>query len=232
MARPPRLDLPGIPQHIVQRGVDRRPCFVLEVHYREYLRHLSEQAAKYGCQIHAYALMCNHVHLLATPSSAGGIGRLMQELGRRYVAFFNFTMERTGTLWEGRFKSCLVDSEAYVLRCYRYIELNPVRAGIVADPGGFKWSSFRHNGIGQADLLISPHPAFEALGRSAEERIRTYRAFVGEGCRTDELRDIRTMTTRQRAFGSKQFQEGLEAAHGRPMGIVNRGRPRIQREPE
>jgi putative transposase len=156
----------------------------------------------------------------------------MQELGRRYVAFFNFSMERSGTLWEGRFKSCLVDSEAYVLRCYRYIELNPVRAGIVADPGSFKWSSFRSNGIGQEDPLISPHTAYETLGRSKEERIRAYRAFVAEGSRTDELKDIRAMTTRQRAFGSKQFQEELEAVHGRPMGCVNRGRPRMKREPE
>jgi putative transposase len=156
----------------------------------------------------------------------------MQEVGRRYVAFFNFTMERTGTLWEGRFKSCLVDSEAYVLRCYRYIELNPVRAGIVTDPGCFRWSSFACNGNGRPDPVVSPHTAFEALGKSPEERRRTYHAFVAEGCRTDEIRDIRTMTTRQRAFGSKRFQEELEAVHGRPMGIVNRGRPRIEREPE
>src|SRR5690348_3885683 len=105
MARPPRIDIPGVPLHIVQRGVDRRPCFVLEVHYREYLRHLREQAEKFGCHVHAYVLMCNHVHLLATPQDRGGAGRLMQELGRRYVAYFNFTMGRTGTLWEGRFKS-------------------------------------------------------------------------------------------------------------------------------
>src|SRR4249919_39723 len=147
MPRPTRLDLAGVPQHVVQRGVDRRPCFVLEIHFREYLRHLADEAERYDCRIHAYVLMCNHVHLLATPVENGGIGRLMQGLGRSYVPFFNLMMDRTGTLWEGRFKSCLVDSDAYLLRCYRYIELNPVRAGITGDPGAFRWSSYHCNGL-------------------------------------------------------------------------------------
>ena len=232
MPRPPRLDLPGVPHHVVQRGVDRRPCFVLEIHYLEYLRHLFEQAKKFHCQVHAYALMCNHVHLLATPDSAGGIGRLMQELGRRYVAYFNHTMGRTGTLWEGRFKSCLVDSDIYVLRCYRYIELNPVRAGIVNRPGAFRWSSFNANGLGLPDERLTRHPAYESLGGSLADRIRAYRAFVSPGCAMEDLEEIRAMTSRQRAFGCKQFKDELEASHGRPMGLVNRGRPRIEREAE
>jgi len=232
MPRPPRIDLPGIPQHIVQRGVDRRPCFVLEIHYREYLRHLAELAERFECQVHAYALMCNHVHLLATPADAGGIGRLRQALGRRYVAFFNFTMQRTGTLWEGRFKSCLVDSETYVLRCYRYIELNPVRAGIVDLPAGFQWSSFHRNGLGRDDALITPHLAYQELGQCDMERAATYRSFVSEGCERAEADRIRAMTSRHRAFGGKQFTEGLENAHDRAMGIVKRGRPRKATEAE
>jgi putative transposase len=225
MPRPPRLDLPGIPQHVVQRAVDRRPCFVLEVHYREYLRHLLEQGAKYGCHVHAYALMVNHVHLLATPMEPGGIGRLMQAVGRNYVGFFNLLMERTGTLWEGRFKSCLVDSGAYVLNCYRYIELNPVRAGIVQDPGDFRWSSFRCNGTGQADPVITPHSVYMALGLSAEERTRAYREFVAQGCNGREVDEIRLMTSHQRAFGGADFRRDLAARFGRPMGFVKRGRP-------
>jgi putative transposase len=226
MTRPTRLDLSGIPQHVVQRGVDRRPSFVLEIHYKEFLRHLHEQANKFDCQVHAYALMCNHAHLLVTPREAGGVGRLMQELGRRYVAFFNFTMGRTGTLWEGRYKSCLVDSESYVLRCYRYIELNPVRAGITKDPGSFRWSSFGFNGLGHDNELIAPHPAYMSLGSSRLERAAAYRFLVAQGCEHRDADEIRTMTARQRAFGSKRFQAELEAVHGRPMGIINRGRPR------
>ena len=226
MPRPPRLDLPGIPQHVVQRGVDRRPCFVLEGHHLQYLRHLLELAEKFGCEVHAYVLMSNHVHLLATPSERGGIGRLMQALGRRYVGFFNSDMGRTGTLWEGRFKSCLVDSEAYVLRCYRYIELNPVRAGIKVDPGSFRWSSFPSNGLGKSDPLVRPHPAYQALGETAKGRVEAYRAFVAQGCESIEADEIRAMTSRHRAFGRPSFKQELEAEHFRPMGLVKFGRPR------
>jgi putative transposase len=232
MPRPPRLDLPGLPLHVVQRAVDRRPCFILEIHYREYLRNLLEQSERFGCQVHAYALMCNHVHILATPTTAGGVGRLMQSVGRRYVGFFNLLMERKGTLWEGRFNSCVVDSNQYLLRCYRYIELNPVRAGISPDPGAFRWSSFLHNGLGRIDPLITPHPAYLALGSSTAERTKIYRAIVAQGCERREADEIRAMTSRQRAFGGKEFKEALEATHGRPMGIVRLGRRPLKPEAE
>ena len=231
MPRPIRLDLPDIPQHIVQRGVDRRPCFVLEAHYREYLHFLREEADRFGCEVHAYALMCNHAHILATPRVTGGIGQLMQSLGRRYVGFFNFSMGRTGTLWEGRFKSCLVDSEAYVLRCYRYIELNPVRARVVDCPGAFPWSSFACNGEGRPDPLVTPHRTYQGLGSSLEERLAAYCAIVGVGCAESEADEIRAMTSRHRAFGSDAFKRELEAVHRRPMGLVKRGRPTVL-EPE
>src|SRR5207342_769567 len=132
MARLPRLDLPGIPQHIVQRGNDRQPCFADNADYLRYRQELGEAAFKHGCALHAYVLMTNHVHLLVTPAEPGAASRMTQAIGRRYVASFNARYRRTGTLWEGRFKSALVDSEHYVLACYRYIELNPVRAAIVA----------------------------------------------------------------------------------------------------
>ena len=176
--------------------------------------------------------MCNHVHLLATPSESGGIGRLMQSLGRRYVGFFNLMMERTGTLWEGRFKSRLVNTDAYLLRCYRYIELNPVRAGITGDPGGYRWSSFPCNGLGRFDPLVTQHPTYQALGSSTLERCAAYRAIVAQGCERVEADQIRAMTSRQRAFGGQQFQQGLEAFHHRPMGVVKRGRPHMAPETE
>jgi putative transposase len=156
----------------------------------------------------------------------------MQELGRRYVAFFNFTMDRTGTLWEGRFKSCLVDSEHYALQCYRYIELNPVRAGITPGPEEFRWSSYRSNGLAVHDPLVAPHPAYQSLGASSIERLRAYRDFVRQGCESRDLEQIRAMTSRQRAFGSKEFKDELEAVHHRPMGTVHRGRPRLESKAE
>jgi putative transposase len=176
--------------------------------------------------------MCNHVHLLATPVEDGGIGRLMQGLGRSYVPLFNLMMGRTGTLWEGRFKSCLVDSDAYLLRCYRYIELNPVRAGITAEPGAFRWSSYLCNGLGKFDPLITPHPTYQALGSTEAERCAAFRTIVSQGCERAEVEQIRAVTSRQRAFGGTAFQHELEAVHHRPMGTVKRGRPRIECEDE
>jgi putative transposase len=232
MPRPPRLDLPNIAQHVVQRGVDRRPCFVLEIHYQEYLRNLLELAPRFECAVHAYVLMCNHVHLLATPRETGGIGRLMQAIGRRYVGFFNYSMDRTGTLWEGRFKSCLVDSDVYLLRCCRYIELNPVRAGVCNEPGAFRWSSYHFNGRQVFDPLITPSLTYLSLGQSANERASAYRSYVSEGCEHIELDEIRAMTSRHRAFGGRGFKESLESAHDRAMGRVKRGRPKSLVEPE
>jgi putative transposase len=156
----------------------------------------------------------------------------MQELGRRYVAFFNYTMDRTGTLWEGRYKSCLVDSEMYVLQCYRYIELNPVRAAIVSRPENFPWSSFRSNGLGDGEGLVTPHPAYLSMGTGDSERRLAYREFVETACDPKEADEIRAMTSRQRAFGSRSFKATLEAVHHRPMGLVHRGRPKREREAE
>jgi len=141
MARLPRLDLTDVPQHVIQRGNDRRPCFLAEPDYRRYLRGLQEASLECRCQVHAYVLMTNHVHLLVTPTFRGGVSRMMQQLGRGYVGYFNAAHRRTGTLWEGRFKASLVDSERYVLTCYRYIEMNPC---------GPRWSRRPPSTSGQA----------------------------------------------------------------------------------
>jgi putative transposase len=170
MARLPRCDLPGIAWHIVQRGNDRQACFADDAHYRRYRQDLGEAALKHGCELQAYVLMTHHVHLLVTPHETGAASRMMQAVGRRYVGGFNARYRRTGTLWEGRFKSALVDSADYLLTCYRYIELNPVRAGMATAPGDYRWSSHRRNAHGEQESRITPHAAYRSLGADHPER--------------------------------------------------------------
>lgn len=156
MPRRPRILLADHALHIVQRGINREPCFFADEDYHCYLHWLEEAARDCGCAIHAYVLMINHVHLLITSASDGAPSRLMQSLGRRYVQYANRFYERSGSLWEGRYKSSVVQAEDYLLSCMRYIELNPVRAAMVADPGGYRWSSYRANGLGQPDARLTP----------------------------------------------------------------------------
>jgi putative transposase len=191
MARLPRFDIPGIPQHIVQRGNNRLPCFLDDHDRRQYLLLLSDALAETGCQLHAYVLMDNHTHLLATPECPGGISEMMQRLGRRYVAMFNRRHGRTGTLWEGRFKSSLVESDRHVLACYRYIELNPVRAGIVAKPEVFRWSSHVGNAFGRMDPLLIAHSSYLALATEPRARAEAYRDIVRERLSDEDIDRIR-----------------------------------------
>ncbi|WP_343124629.1 transposase [Xanthomonas axonopodis] len=180
MARLPRIDLPGFPQHIMQRGNNRLPCFLDDGDRLRYLHLMHDALHATGCQLHAYVLMDNHVHLLVTPPYTGRIGQLMQRLGRNYVALFNGRHRRTGTLWEGRYKACLVDSADYVLRCYRYIELNPVRARLTDNPAAYRWSSCPAN-LGQRRYsALTPHPCWLALGSDPIERSNAYRALLDE----------------------------------------------------
>lgn len=229
MSRPNRLDLPGVPQHIVQRGVNRSPSFMREIHYLAYLQLLGEYATRLDCDIHAYVLMTNHVHLLVTPHTKGGVGRLMQALGRKYVSFVNYTMGRTGTLWEGRYKSCLVGSAQYVLACYRYIEFNPVRAGMVSSPGQYRWSSYAANAIGRTNPLITPHAAYSSLAHAVDARCEAYLDWVRSREFHHDEASIRLLTSRQRAFGDDDFRAELEKEHLRPMGPLKDGRPRKSR---
>ncbi|MCI0505129.1 MAG: transposase [Gammaproteobacteria bacterium] len=179
MPRKPRFNLVGLPQHVIQRGNNRKPCFFSEQDYRRYLEDLEEVAGKYDCRIHAYVLMTNHVHMLITPMVDHGISQMMQALGRRYVCYVNKTYNRTGTLWEGRYKSCLIDSDRYLLTCMRYIELNPVRADMVSHPGEYQWSSYRANAQREESILIEHHPLYLELGTSTEERSMAYRELFG-----------------------------------------------------
>ena len=226
MPRKPRIEIPGVPLHIVQRGNNRSACFFGEDDYSRYLQDLLEQSLAFGVTIHAYVLMTNHVHLLATPPEHGAISRLLQSLGRRYVGYVNASYGRTGTLWEGRFKSCVVQGSQYVLRCYRYIELNPLRAAMVDAPGAYRWNSYVANGIGQNDRLVRPHAEYLALGRDREPRLAAYRALVHESLAAAELAEIRSYIQQERALGEQRFQRQIAHAMGRCVEVRRRGRPR------
>jgi len=225
MPRPQRLDLPDVAQHVIQRGNDRRACFVEDADYCLYRGLVGELSQREGCAVHAYVLMTNHVHLLLTPSAKGAVARLMQALGRRYVRHFNDRHGRTGTLWEGRYKSCLVDAGNHLLQCQRYVELNPLRAAMVADPADYPWSSHRHNAFGSPDPLITPHRTILALGRDVEERRLAYRAWTMARVDPEELDAIRRHIRRQHAYGADPFRATVERLLGRAVGPRRIGRP-------
>ena len=226
MPRQPRPDLADVPQHVVQRGNDRQPCFYVADDYRRYLAGLRESAIRYGCLVHAYVLMTNHVHMLVTPSSAGAVSRMMQWLGRQYVGYINGRYRRTGTLWEGRYKSCLVDTERYLLTCYRYIELNPVRAAMVADPADYAWSSYHANAQAVPDIVVVPHAEYQRLGTDREQRCVAYRALFKDALDDDRLTEIRAYVQQQRALGTPRFQREIEAMIGRCARVRAAHRPR------
>lgn len=175
MPRKPRMYLADQPAHIIQRGNNRDTCFYAEQDYQFYLNCLSDACQRYRVAVHAYVLMTNHVHLLLTPQTAEGISQVMQSVGRRYVQYVNYEYRRSGTLWEGRHKASLVDTEAYLLTCYRYIELNPVRANMVPHPGEYRWSSYRSNALGDSNILLTPHPLYMGLGQDPLSREQAYR---------------------------------------------------------
>ena len=225
MARRPRLELPGVPLHLIQRGNNRGLCFRADADRRLYLRCLAAAAARHECAIHAYVLMPNHVHLLATPTTNGSVAAMMQDVGRRYVRFFNDSHERTGTLWEGRYKSCLVDSETYLLACHRYIESNPVRAGLVAQPLEFRWSSHAHYALGADNPLLTPHEVFNQLAADDSSRRRAFRSLFGQAIETQVIERIRTHTKQGWPLGSDSFLQHVEAVLGRNAKPPKRGRP-------
>jgi putative transposase len=230
MPRRPRIHLAGMPMHLVQRGINREPCFFAEEDYHCYLHWLQKSAADWSCAIHAYVLMSNHVHLLVTPQRVDGPARLMQSLGRRYVQYINRAYRRSGSLWEGRYKSSVVQAEVYLLACMRYIELNPVRAGMVSDPAQYRWSSYRHNGLGQADERLTPHGLYQAMGRDAGERLGSYRALFRAELDDAAISDIRLALTQSQPLGDDRFAERICAKVGVRRTQATRGRPRGQAE--
>jgi len=223
MPRRHRALFPGVPTHIVQRGNNRLRCFFTDNDRRFYLAQLSEFAQKFECAIHAYVLMDNHVHILATPSTHHGISHMMKHLGQNFAQFVNRVHHRTGALWEGRFYSAVVDSGAYLFTCQRYIELNPVRAGMVRRPADYSWSSYRANANGETSSIITPHPQYLALNRLVSERQRLYRMLFDNPVDRGANDEIRRMTLGGYAFGSDEFKARLALLSGRPMAPRKRG---------
>lgn len=226
MPRKPRFSLAEVPCHVIQRGNNREPCFFVDLDYVYYLDCLKEASQKYGCAVHAYVLMTNHVHLLMTPRKRDGISRVMQSVGRRYVQYINFSYKRTGTLWEGRHKASLIDSEGYLLTCYRYLELNPVRAGLVDRPTDDPWSSYRAHAQGEADPIIDDHSEYLALGDTPESRQRAYRELFRHHVQETDLHAIRTTAQRGVPLGNDRFRESVERQLRRSISYRPRGRPR------
>ncbi|WP_171090836.1 transposase [Usitatibacter rugosus] len=211
--------------HVIQRGNDRSPCFRSVEDYRSYLEWLSFYGQAYDCPLHAYVLMTNHVHLLMTAGSHEGPSRLMQALGRRYVRHFNQKHSRTGTLWEGRFKAHPVQSDHHLLCLYRYIETNPVRAGMVGNAAAYRWSSFGRNGLGASDAMLSDHPLYAALAESKDARHAAYRALFQEELDQETLDAIRAAAQCGRPWGSPAFVTALSQSLSLPLARKN-GRPK------
>lgn len=226
MARKPRFNLPGIPQHIIQRGNNRQACFHDEHDYRHYLSDLRQAADKNDCRVHAYVLMPNHVHLLVTPMAEHGVTHLMQDVGRKYVRYVNHRYQRTGTLWEGRYKSSLIDSEAYLLTCMLYIELNPVRAGLAQRPGDYLWSSYASNAHGKMNALLTPHPLMAHLGIDAQQRQHVYQDLFKDTLNEGIVDSIREAVNQELVLGRDPFKDKIEKLTTRQTRPGQSGRPR------
>lgn len=225
MPRKPRFYLPGVPAHIVQRGNSRQATFFGDEDYAAYLDWLYDGAKRHGCALHAYVLMTNHVHLLLTPGESEAISQMMQHVGRHYVTYVNHTYAKSGTLWEGRHKGCLIDSDQYLLACMRYIELNPVRAGMVEHPQDYRWSSYRANATGAAQTLLTPHALYLALGATLHERAMAYRDLFRNTLDADEVHSIRATVQTGTPLGNERFKEQIEQTLQRKVGHARRGRP-------
>jgi putative transposase len=224
MPRLPRFVLPGQPQHVIQRGNDRQPIFRAESDYRFYLEKLAEAATKHQCDIHAYVLMTNHVHLLITPQKESSISKTMQTLGRCYVQYFNTRYDRTGTLWEGRYRATLIDTEQYLFTCMRYIELNPVRANKMVDhPSEYPWSSYHSNALGELNSLLTPHREYNRLGTNDSDRQAGYRQLFRAQIPELTLKAIREATNKAWVLGSDQFREQMKQELNRPVQSAGHG---------
>jgi putative transposase len=218
--------LPGVPCHIVQRGNNRKATFFSEQDYHFYLNCLLDATQRYKVDVHAYVLMTNHVHILATPDYKESISLTMQSVGRRYVQYVNKTYFRTGTLWESRHKTSLVDAERYLFAVGRYIEMNPVAANMVRHPAEYRWSSYRFNAFGQPDPLVDPHQIYQHLGATDALCWQAYAALFDEDIDPDDVKLIRNAIQCSMPTGDSHFKEQIEKALNRKVGYAHRGRPR------
>jgi putative transposase len=210
MPRGRRLQVSGLTQHVLNRGNNRCDIFRADRDYAFFLAVLGEAAVRHSLEVHSYTLMTNHFHLVVTPRQPPAVSKAMQVAGSRYVGYFNRRYARTGTLFEGPFKSMFIDSETYWFTCMRYVELNPVRAGLVSEQAAYRWSSYRANALGVEDRIIVPHPLYLALGVSPESRQRSWRELSREGLSSDELFEIRDHVRRG---GARDVAIQTEAPH-------------------
>jgi putative transposase len=216
MPRRPRILLDAVPLHIVQRGHNREPCFFAEEDFHTYLHWLGEALREHDVALHAFVLMTNHVHLLLTPKRAERVPRLVISLGRRYVQYINRSYRRTGTLWDSRYKSSVVQAETYLLACQRYIELNPVRAAMVDDPAHYRWSSYRSHALGQASSILTPHPLYLALAPQAAQRQVAYRGMFRAQLDEPAIDDIRRALNQNQPLGNARFLASGSASGSGP----------------
>ncbi|WP_040727256.1 transposase [Thiomicrorhabdus sp. Kp2] len=226
MARLARVAPVGVPVHVYQRGNNHQVVFAEEADFVAYLGWLIEYSQRYGVDIHAWCLMTNHIHLLCTPKKQGAISQMMQAVGRHYVRYFNFTYKRSGTLWEGRYKSCLVQEDSYLLDLHRYIEMNPVTADMVQEPSEYAWSSYQMNALGKQSKLGTPHPLYLALGVDEKRRQSAYRdLFTGHVLGVKLIEEIEQATLKGMALGNDQFKAQIELLTGRRVSPKKPGRP-------
>ena len=225
MARLQRATPAGIPVHLLHRGNNRQACFKNNGDYSAFLWWLREYSEKFMVEIHTWALMENHYHLLCTPQIEDGLSRMVQALGRQYVRYFNRLNQRTGTLWEGRYRSCLVQPDSYLLEVYRYIELNPVRAALASNPAEFNWSSYQINASGKPSALCKPHAEYLKLGETRNECAENYKLKCKSGLDEKKLDEIRKSINKGLAFGDEEFKIEVEELTGRRQKSLKSGRP-------
>lgn len=225
MPRHARLRIAGLPVHLVQRGNNRGRCFSSEADLSLYLGLVNQFSRDCGIDIHAYVLMPNHVHLLATPGTTACVSAFMKQVGQRYAQYYNRTHGRTGAFWEGRFHSSIVDTDGYFLTCQKYIELNPVRAGLCRNAAGYEWSSFGANALGRPSMFLKPHAQYLALGKDTISRRERYVPLVEAGVAEDDLLAIRRSITSGYALGSEAFVDYVEKQLGRRARPGMPGKP-------
>ncbi len=225
MARTSRLVVPNQLHHIIQRGNDKQMIFHDADDYLAFLDWMRAASVQFKVAVHAYVLMSNHLHLLVTPSDEQGLGRMMQWLGRFYVPYFNRKYDRTGTLWQGRFKTSVIESERYFLLCSRYIETSPVRAGLVPHPSGYSWSSYAHHVGDKTDSLIVDHPLYWALGNTPFEREAAYKQLMAQAVTPEEVDGLHQAVLKGQVLGSESFKINLEKRTNRLIRPAKRGRP-------
>lgn len=228
MARLPRLVVPHQLHHIVQIGNDRQAIFRDADDYAAFLTWLREAARQFKVAIHTYVLMPDHLHLLGSPADGTGLGRMMQWIGRHYVPYFNAKYQRSGTLWQGRYKATVIEAERYFLACSHYIELNPVRAGLAASPADYPWSSYSHHAGIKPDPLITDHPMYWALGNTPFDREASYRASMEQGVGQRDVDALTEATLKGWPLGSDVFKARLAKQANRRVSPKKRGRPQKQ----